>query len=115
MCALLLVPASASSGWCEGFGVVEARVVKPLAPDLTLAVGGGVSVSLGELPGGAPIVGGRTLYGDLVLVPGGVAAGASVCLRPPADDNGLRLGAAAWRGDGFRWSAYLARALDVDW
>jgi hypothetical protein len=115
MCALLLAPASATSGWCEGFGTVEARVVKPLAPDLTLAMGGGVSVSVGELPAGAPIVNGRTLFGDLVWVPGGVAAGASVSLRPPADDNGLRLGAAMWRGNGFRWSVYLARALDLDW
>lgn len=114
-CVVVAVTLATGEVWCDGFGTVEARVVKPLAPDLTLAVGGGLSVSLDEIPEDMPVVGGRTLFGDLIWVPGGVAAGASVSLRPLEQDNGLRLGAALWRGDGFRWSAYLARALEFNW
>jgi hypothetical protein len=115
ICVWLAMVLGAGSASCDGFGAIEARVVKPLAPDLTLAVGGGISVSLGEIPENVPVVHGRMLFGDFIWVPGGVAAGASISLKKLECDDHLRLGTALWRGDGFRWSVYLARAIDFEW
>lgn len=114
-CLLVAVALWPSVGRCDGFGRVEARVVKPIAPDLTLAVGGGVSVSLGQIPCGVPVFERRALFGDLIWVPGGIAGGASISLRSAVNDDGTRLGVAIWRGEGFRWSAYLARAVPFNW
>ena len=114
-CLLVALLLATGVGRCDGFGDVEARVIKPIAPDLTLAIGGGLSVLLGQVPSGVPILEGRTLFGDFVAVPGGIAGGASVSLRPAGNDDGLRLGVAIWRGENFRWSAYLARAVPFHW
>lgn len=99
----------------QGFGELEGRVVKPLAPDLSLEFGGGISVELGLLPPDWPVIAERRVFVDALLVGGQVALGMSLSLRGARQDDGLRLGGAIYRSEGFEWSLYLARAVEFRW
>jgi len=100
---------------------LEAGLVKPLAPDLTVNLGMSVGIGWGDIPEKIPYLGGHKLFTDFLYVDSNVALGASVALSPSSEeDNKLRLGASIWRESGgsesgFKWSVYLRNAVSWNW
>jgi hypothetical protein len=102
---LVLAPALASD-WPE----LELGAVKPLAPDLTLAMGASASLKLFDIPDDFFLFPGRSVFADFLYV----------------DDNGdknpflggsieawkkTRLGGAIWHEDGTRWTFYAIQPV----
>ncbi len=101
-----------------GFGRLEARAYKPILPDLSLQFGAGVAMQVGVIPDGwpllSPLLGGRRLFADWVLVEGQNALGASISLKRAEVDDGARLFAVIWKEDDFEASAGFAYGWNVD-
>lgn len=81
-----------------GFGLLESRLCKPIAP-LTYDLGAGVAMQITTLPSEWLVVGGRKVFGDIVYTVGSQFIwGGSISLSPATKDEGYRLGM-AYKGD----------------
>jgi len=116
---LILLASTASAGeWGEEIGqfitglnlTTECGIIKPIAPDMTLAMGCSGSVKLWTMPDGWPIFGGRELFADLLVITDNGDSnpflGASLTLYEET-----RVGGAVWKEDNTRWSIYLVQPL----
>ena len=88
--------------------VGEIGCVKPFAPDLTLDMGLTASTHLFTVGGNVPVLGGRSIYADLLVITSNGKAnpllGGSITLYETT-----RVGAAVWRESNTRWSLYLVQ------
>jgi len=104
MLGILAIPASAADL------VGEIGCVKPIAPDLTLDLGLTASTHLFSVSDDVPVLGGRSIYADLLVITSNGTAnpllGASLTLYEKT-----RIGAAVWRESNTRWSIYLVQPL----
>lgn len=104
--ALLIALPAGAIDWPD----LELSLVKPLAPDLTLAMGASASIKLFDIPDDFFLFPGRNVYADFLYI----------------DDNGdknpflggsieawktTRLGAAIWREEGTRWTFYAIQPV----
>jgi len=116
---LILLASTVSAGeWgaeiADFFGdlnlTTECGIIKPIAPDMTLAMGCSGSLKLWTMPDGWPVLGGRELFADLLVITDNGDSnpflGASLTLVEKT-----RLGAAVWKEDNTRWSIYLVQPL----
>ena len=97
---------------------LEARVYKPLAPDVTLEVGGGIAVELGTVPERwfvvGPVLGGHKVFADILYIRGKSAFGGSVSLRKAERDDHIRLWGTGWKDTGWEWSCGVAVGWPLD-
>jgi len=88
----------------------ECGIIKPIAPNMTLAMGCSGSLKLWTMPEKWPVLGGRELFADLLVITDNGDSnpflGASLTLVEKT-----RLGAAVWKEDNTRWSIYLVQPL----
>ena len=78
------------TGDWQGFGNMEFRVLKPLAP-LTFDIGLCEAIQLTTLPTDWIIVGGRKIFADIAYTTqNALLWGGSISLKPAVADDGLR-------------------------
>ena len=117
MLGILAIPAHAGewgdefAGFVSGLNLTtEACIVKPIAPDTTLAMGCSGSLKLWTLPDTWPVLGGRELFADLLIISDNGKSnpflGCSVTLFERS-----RIGGAVWADPGTRWTIYLVQPL----
>lgn len=93
-------------------GDIEARAYTALAPTFAEDWGAGIAVEVGALPTGWPVVGGRTVFGDVIYLDGRAILGGSITLSGPGQkDRGIRGFGAVWLESGGNWVVGLSQRV----
>lgn len=96
---------------------LEGGVVVGLWPDAGIDIGPRVGLEVFVWPDKTPLIGGNKQFVDFLYVAGQPAGGLCVSLRKAADDDGTRIGVAAWQDAGGRkldWDIYAAYGVQLD-
>ncbi len=96
-------------------GDIEARIYKPLAPDVNLDVGAGMAMEVWEIPDTWPLFPGRLVFVDGLTIRGQYALGGSISRRKAEEDDYWRFWGAIWQEDGFQASAGISYGRPLDW
>ncbi len=122
MLTVMVLVACVLAASAEGFGVIEGRAYTPLLKiDEDIDLGGGLALQIGVIPEDTwligPFIGGHKLFIDGLIIDGQWGGGASLSLKPAADDNYFRAFVVGWRETGpdrFQGTFGLAYGWEID-
>ena len=92
--------------------VVALMLLTALAPTFAENWGAGIAVEWGTLPDEWPVVGGRTVFGDVIYLGGDAILGGSITAAGAGGkDNGIRFFGAVWMERGGNWVVGLSQRV----
>jgi hypothetical protein len=93
-------------------GDIEVRAYTALAPTFAEQFGAGLAVEAGTLPESWLLVGGRTVWGDVIYLDSKAILGGSISLTGPGQkDLGMRGFGAVWLETGGNWVVGLSQKV----